>query len=484
MALRNLSYHYKIPLSLVLVIAITALVVSGTLTLRAYQEAKRELISAGTELGKTLSRALRPALLHDEIWQAYEVITTPLDARHDAAAERVIAVLDDKLRIYVSSAPRELPVLAALQGVSAEYRRLAQRISGHAGAEPFAVDDGGWDFIHVVVPVLAEDRTRLGTLVLSSSRSLFLPQFHQALAAVLVSTAAVLAVLLPLGWYWGKRMAQPLEYLAESMARVGREPIESLRRGLPEGGDEIGVLSSRFRRMLEELEEKKAMQQQMLASERLAAIGRLTAGISHEINNPLGGMLNAISTYRKHGAPDAMTAKTMSLLERGLTQIRETVAALLVEARLESHALTPQDIEDTRTLVAHNAQRKSARLEWQNELSEPLPLPSTPVRQILLNLLLNAVEAVEPKGRLECRISRVNGSLCLSVANDGREIGPERLKHLYEPFISQGPAAGAGNGLGLWVTYQLVQQMGGAIEAQTGPSRTCFNVTLPVGSGS
>ena len=428
--------------------------------------------------------AVSPRRLRDQLWQAYEVITTPLDARHDGGSERVIAVLDNKLQIYVSSAPRKLRVLAPLEGVSAEFGMLAKRIASHGAAEPFAVDDGGWDFIHVVVPVLAEDRTRLGTLVLSSSRSLFLPQFYKALAAVLLSTALVLAVLLPIGWYWGKRMAQPLEYLADSMTKVGREPIESLQRGLPTGGDEIGVLSSRFSRMLEELEEKKAMEQQMLASERLAAIGRLTAGISHEINNPLGGMLNAINTYRKHGTPDAMTAKTISLLQRGLTQIRETVAALLVEARLESHALTPQDIEDTRTLVAHDAQHKNIRLEWQNDLNEPLPLPSTPVRQILLNLLLNAVEAVEPKGRLECHISRVNGSLCLSVANDGREISPEQLKHLYEPFISHSEAAGEGSGLGLWVTYQLVQQMGGNIEAQTGPSRTCFNVTLPVGSES
>lgn len=482
MALRNLSYHYKIPLSLVLVIAVTALVVSATLTFRAYHEAKRELISAAHDLGKTLSRALRPALLHDEIWQAYEVITTPLDARHDAASERLIAVLDNKLQVYVSSSPRTVPVLAPMQSVSAEFRMLATRIGEQAGSDPFTVDDSGWAFIHVVVPVLAEDRTRLGTLVLSSSRTLFLPQFYSALTTVLLSTGLMLAILLPIGWYWGKRMAQPLEYLAESMTKVGREPIESLQRGLPKGGDEIGVLSSRFSRMLEELEEKKAMEQQMLASERLAAIGRLTAGISHEINNPLGGMLNAINTYRKHGTPDAMTAKTISLLERGLTQIRETVAALLVEARLESHALTPQDIEDTRTLVSHDTQHKNVRLDWQNELSEPLPLPSTPVRQVLLNLLLNAVAAVEPKGRLECHVSRVNGSLRLYVANDGREISREQLQHLYEPFGAHGETAGKGSGLGLWVTYQLVQQMGGNIEAQTGPSRTCFNVTLPIGS--
>lgn len=478
---RNLSYHYKIPLSLMLVIAVTALVVSASLTFRAYHEAKRELVSATLDLGKTLSRTLRPALLHDEIWQAYEIITTPLDAHTTEAPDRVIAVLDSNSQIYVSSAPAQFPLLTPLDSVGAEFASLSRRIAKNSGQEPFAVDESDGQFIHVVVPVLAEDRAPLGTLVLSSSRALFLQQFYSALGAVLASTAIVLTILLPVGWYWGRSMARPLEYLAESMTKVGREPIDTLRQGLRSGRDEIGILSARFSRMLEELEEKKAMEQQVLASERLAAIGRLTAGISHEINNPLGGMLNAISTYRKRGTQDPTTAKTMFLLERGLTQIRETVAALLVEARLETHALTPQDIEDTRTLVAHDTQHRDVQLVWQNELSEPLPLPSTPVRQILLNLLINAVAAVEPKGRLECRIARANGALQMSVANDGREISREQLEHLYEPFAPHADSPGKGNGLGLWVTYQLVQQMGGSIEAQSGPSRTQFNVSLPIG---
>jgi len=151
-----------------------------------------------------------------------------------------------------------------------------------------------------------------------------MPQFYRALNDVLLSTLVVLLILLPIGWFWGKRMAKPLEYLAESMTKVGREPTESLRHGLPEGRDEIGVLSSRFSRMLEELEEKKGNCRSRCSPpsvlRRSVALPRAS---SHEINNPLGGMLNAISTYRKRGNADPMTAKTISLLERGLLQIRK-----------------------------------------------------------------------------------------------------------------------------------------------------------------
>ena len=477
--LANLKYHYKIPLSLILVIAVTALVVSGTLTLRAYQDAKRELVTSVLGLGKVLSRTLRPALLHDEVWQAFETVITPLDSRVERrAGERLIVVLDRRHQIYVASSPERFPMLERLAVVDAEFGELGRRIAGRGADEPFTAEETGWDYIHVVIPILAVDGARLGTLIVSSSRVLFLPQFYEALGGAAWSTLAVLLVLLPIGWYWGKRMAEPLEYLADSMTKVGREPTAVLRRGLPRGADEVGMLGAGFDKMLQELEEKKAMEEQMLASERLAAIGRLTAGISHEINNPLGGMLNAISTYKKHGSPDAMTMKTMSLLERGLLQIRETVGALLVEAKLESHALTLQDFEDARTLVAPSAQAKSARLIWSNQIDEPLPLPSTQVRQILLNLLLNAVAAVERKGRLECSISRANGSLRLSVANDGKQISRERLEHLYEPFATH--EASGGGGLGLWVTYQLVQQLKGRIEADSQPSGTTFTVTLPI----
>lgn len=481
--LRDLKYHYKIPLSLTLVIAVTALVVSATLTLLAYQNAKRELVANALGLGKVLSRTLRPALLHDEPWQAYEIVATPLEMRAErGAAERMIVVLDGRDQIYVSSSPMRFPMLGTLAGVDAEFGAVARYIAAHSSDDAFTAEQGDWDFIHVVVPILAEDGARLGTLIVASSRASFLPQFYDALGGVALSTLAVLLVLLPIGWYWGRRMAEPLEYLAESMTKVGREPIEALRRGLPRSGDEIGMLGAGFDRMLQELEEKKAMQKQMLASERLAAIGRLTAGISHEINNPLGGMLNAISTYKKHGSGDAMTMKTLSLLERGLLQIRETVGALLVEARLESHALTKQDIEDARTLVTPEAQEKSAQLVWSNEIVDPLPLPSTQVRQILLNLLLNAVAAVEHRGRLECSIARVNGSLRMAIANDGRQISRERMDHLYEPFAAQNDVAAGGGGLGLWVTYQLVQQLNGSIVADSRPTGTTFTVDLPIGA--
>ena len=214
----------------------------------------------------------------------------------------------------------------------------------------------------------------------------------------------------------------------------------------------------------------------MLASERLAAVGRLAAGVAHEINNPLGGMLNALNTFRRYSDTGDLGRETLALLERGLHQIRETVAALLVEASPKSHQLTANDIDDVRTLLLSDINRKQIRLDWRNEIDNPVPLPSTPIRQILINLSFNAVQATEEQGVIECRVGADNDTFSMIVRNEGAEIPKEQLSRLFEPFTENA----VGNGLGLWVTYQLIQQLKGRIEVQHDKGRTTFTVDLPI----
>jgi signal transduction histidine kinase len=216
----------------------------------------------------------------------------------------------------------------------------------------------------------------------------------------------------------------------------------------------------------------------MLQSERLAAVGRLAAGMAHEINNPLGGMLTALDTLKCHGDLDSRTLKTVALIERGLTQIRDTVGALLVEARMKSRDLLPQDIEDVRTLVAPQAHKKTLRLDWVNGLDRSAAVPATLVRQILINLTLNAIAAAAENGHVACEIGLESGALHLAVTNDGKLLSVEQMEHLFEPFS---PLSEGGHGLGLWVTYQIVQQLGGRITAERRDGRMRFAVRLPIG---
>jgi signal transduction histidine kinase len=442
----------------------------------AYQDLRRDLITSAEGLGRTLSRALIPAMLRDEVWQAYETIITPFDLPRDLQSDdKVIVVLDNGHRVYVSSHPRLFPTLAPLTHIDGRYAPVVGRNRTERPAETFALQEAIPGHILVVVPIVTEDDSRLGTVLLSYSESLFGPRFRAILQQVLLSTGMVLAVLLPIGWYAGNRMVIPLLQLAEAVRRLGHEPPSHIGAQLYEGGDEIGQLGRQFRRMLSEMAEKHALQKEVIAGDRLAAIGRLTSGIAHEINNPLGGMLNAINTRRRHGAPDALTERTLSLLERGLVQIKSTVGALLVEARIESRALTRADVDDIRTLVLHQASERRVRLIWQNELPARIELPSAPVRQVLINLLLNAVQAAGRDGYAACRVGVEKGKLLVEVSNDGKSLSPAQMERLFEPFASE-----SGTGLGLWVSYQIVQQLGGVIRADSAGGTTQFVVVLPV----
>ncbi len=460
--LQNLSYRVKTPLSLSLVILSTALVVSTVLIAQAYQDSRQSLIDNGLALGNLLSRSLRPTLVHDDVWQAYETLAAAFSPEQDARA--AIVVLPDNM-VYVSSQPQRFPTYAPLSAIRPEYAVLTAYLK-HRSLVPEVQVGAASNRLFILVPILADDQVRLGTLVLSYSRALSLPQFWRTASRVGLATLGVLVLLLPLGWLWGKRLSTPLGQLADCMECIGSVPPDRLDCDLATGEDEIGLLATRFKAMLGELQEKQVLEKQVLASERLAALGRMSAGIAHEINNPLGGMLNAINTYQHHGTPDTLTAKTFFLLERGLTQIRETVAALLVEAQLESRAFTVQDVEDIYILTLPDAQHKGLDFTWKNNLTEPLPLPSTQVRQILLNLLLNAVTGAPQRGWVKLTVMSGDGRLRISVHNSGAPITPERMEHLFEPFH------GEGHGLGLWVTTKLCNSSTAALKPAASPAKT------------
>jgi two-component system, NtrC family, sensor kinase len=477
---RDLSLVYKTPLRISALVIITAVLVTGSLVLRERDELRRDLIGHSQGVARVLAKTLVEPIVHDDAWRAYEIINAPFhtaEGTTPAQTAEIVMVLDARHMVYVSTRPTEYPMLANPAYIDPEYASVQQAVADAASNEPTAIVAPASGKLYVVLPILA-DGVELGTLVMGYSGAVFRPRFVALVQRAGLVTAAVLALLLPAGWLFGRRVAQPLVDLAGAMGRVGphlagdTEYVHRYR-----GRDEIGRLGLEFQRMLAGLREKEVLERQMIASDRLAAIGRLTAGIAHEINNPLGGMLNAISTFKRHGTNDPLTGKTLSLIERGLKQIQETVAALLVEARVESHALTRQDIEDTHTLVLADAQAKAARFDWVNEIEAPLPLPSTQTRQVLINLLLNAVHAMDRGGQVQCRTALHEGRLRIAVTNDGQHIPADKLHLLFEPFSL---LSREGHGLGLWVTYQIVQQLGGTIRVESEPGRTQFIVELPL----
>lgn len=478
MRLFDLSLRHKMPLWGSVLIVTSTLAVSGALMLRAYDDLKHDLVISSESLGFTLAKTLFPTLLHDDSWRAYELIRAPFHEERvkqtlDPAA---IFVVDKNLRVLVSSQPLAMPILADLATLGEDFPALAEALRVKTPEATGAHEFPDSDRLHVSIPI-AEEGAHLGTLVITHNKNGFLPRFFGFAMGAAGTGALVLAILLPLNWYWGRRMTEPLVQLAKGMSEIVSGAPEELGPELYAYHDELGQLFTAYRRAAAEIRAKSALEREVMQSERLAAVGRLAAGIAHEVNNPLGGMLMAIDTLKQRGTMDAATAHTVALLERGLQQITETVGALLVQARVQARDLGRQDFEDVRTLVEPQVAGKFLRLDFELDLPESLPLPASFVRQVLINLLLNAIAATPREGRIRVTAIQSHDEFRLVVANEGEPPPQEILAHLFEPFVS---GREGGHGLGLWVTYQTVKQLNGSISVECRDGEIRFAVSLPL----
>lgn len=479
----DLSYRIKIPLAITTVIVMTELVVSAALVTRAFSDAGRDLEASANNLGAVLARSLRDPIIRDDVWQAFEVIRTPLAARLPDNPLHGIVVLDADSKVLVSTDPQRVPVMSEATALPAALRALLESDDALRSAASYFSRERIDDELGALAPVLSEDGNRIGSVLLLFDAQRYSDRIWNSIADIALVSIPGMLLLIPLGWIAGKRMAEPLSRLAQTLTRVGTQPAESLANSLPPAsGDEIGTLARSAHTMLEGMARKEALEREVVTAERLAAVGRVSAAIAHEINNPLGGMLNAIDTLDKHGQPDAFTRKTLALLERGLQQIRGTVGALLVEARLDSPALAPSDWQDLKMLIAPQAATRGVQLNWKVDCDETLPLPAHQVRQLALNLLLNATEAAEPGGVIELSVALRGSELVVSVGNSGNPIPANLMERLFEPFVTsaQAPTTPRSYGLGLWICYQIMNQLNGTITAESEDGWTRFIVTLPV----
>ena len=477
----DLSFRYKIPLWGAVLIIITELAVAGTLMFNAYDDLKDNLHIDTEIMGYSLISNLVPALKISDIQREYEIISTPLKSKSPGSNPVnaiSIMVVDNLLRVVVSAQPDSGPMVTDMRHLSPDYAEVAKQISEMDQSESEHINLAGSKYYYYLTPIYSKN-DHLGTLIIVYPKNLIMPRFIKLARQGLTAAAIILAILLPFNWYWGWRMALPLVQLAERMGAITRKWPEDLDPKLYAHRDELGRLFEAYTQMLDSLKDREQLENKVIQSERLAALGQLSAGIAHEINNPLSGMLTAIDTLKCYSDIDPRTTKTIALIVRGLNQIKDTVGALLVESKVNSRNLTPQDIEDVLTLITPMARKKGLHIGWHNSIDEDVALPATFVRQIMINLLLNAVQAASQQGEVSFDIAIADNQLQFSVANNGKTLTDDQIAHLFEPFSTQGES---GHGLGLWVTYQIVHQLGGHVGVKReSNNKMHFTVNIPMG---
>ncbi|CUQ68299.1 putative Histidine kinase [Candidatus Nitrospira inopinata] len=242
----------------------------------------------------------------------------------------------------------------------------------------------------------------------------------------------------------------------------------------------LGVLG-----IARDMTETKKLEQQIRNAEKLASIGKLAAGVAHEINNPLGGILNCLYNLRKGGISPARQEEYWASMEHGVRRVQKIVRQLLDFSQQHEPEFSPADInqivERVLTLTTHLFAPNRIALETELGLGLPnVMVDSHMIEQVLMNLILNAVQAMKNGGVLTIRTSIAEGVCRVEVRDTGSGIPPSILPRVFDPFFTT-KGEGEGTGLGLSVNLGIVERHGGRIlvDSEVGKGTT-FTLCLPV----
>ena len=378
----------------------------------------------------------------------------------------------------------------------------------------FVVND--W-YISGYLPIRDSYGERVGMLYVGFLEAPFAQAKRDALLWMLGAFAAVLAVSVPVFLRLAKGIFAPLERMTATMDRVGAGDL-SARNDLPLVRDEIaqvaahmddlldqvqdrdarlrawaGELNQRVEERTAELREANAKLEetfrQLVMSEKLASIGEITAGVAHEINNPVAVIQGNMDVIREALGPAAAPLKTeLDLIDGQVTRIRAIVGKLLQFAGPGEYAETGTTVplgplvRDCLVLVEHVLSRKDIAVVLNDTGAPLVRIAPGEMQQVIINLVVNAVQAMGDHGRLTLSVAGAErdgapGSV-LRVADTGPGIAPDRLGSVFDPFFTTKP--GEGTGLGLSISQTLIQRAGGIITARNRDAGGAeFTVWLP-----
>jgi len=295
---------------------------------------------------------------------------------------------------------------------------------------------------------------------------------------------SIFAVALSLTFLFNKLVARRIDRLSQAMEKYPQQGY-AVTDDKHLYKDEIGRLIKGFGDLCERLEraqtELDKTMQQAFYNEKMASLGQLTAGIAHEINNPLGGLLNCVKTMQEEPENLELHMRYLPLLEKGLRRIEHIMRQLLNFGRKAPLNFSRVDIDDIIRECCEllEYRMKNISLTTDLQLRENYCIDVEALRQIIVNTALNAIQAMPEGGSLTISTRRRGPKIIIEVRDTGTGIDPAIMDKIFDPFFTT-KEVGEGTGLGLAVTYSLVRQMEGNIEVRSeNGNGSLFTISLP-----
>jgi len=320
-------------------------------------------------------------------------------------------------------------------------------------------------------------------LFILATVSLRNPERHAVLIVAGTGAVAICAVLIVVLAYVIQR---PLVELQEKIGQVSEGDLD-VAVSFAQRNDEIGDLGRNFNHMMQQLRESRAEierlhRTQMSRAEHLATLGELATGLAHEIRNPLAGIAGVIEIVGRDLPPTSPARAVVKDVRLEIGRISRTLTDLLETARPRRPEVRRSNLNTTVEHAVMLARQQVLSKPIKIELQKSPDLPevehdSDQIHQVLLNLLLNAVQAMEGPGTVLVEIGSREGYASVAVIDTGRGIAPQNLPNIFRPFYT---TKGEGTGLGLSLAHRIVEDHHGRIEVSSVVGKgSTFTVLLP-----
>jgi signal transduction histidine kinase len=415
-----------------------------------------------------LSVALGPFVLRQDLWEVYDLLSR---ARAATEGNRLLltVVADAEGRVMAATDPRRAPVDAAIAPFLTK------------SMEPRAVRMTGDPVLLVVAPVVFQGR-KVGQIVTELDVTDLLAERRQVTLWLLLGNAAATMTLAFAGWLAVSRLLHPLGLMVAAMAGRDGVPKPIPVTDIPVGDPGVMRLLATYNAMTTAAHARAEAERRLAERERFVSLGRLSSSLAHEINNPLGGLMNATDTILRFPDRADVVRQSAELVQRGLAHMRDVSRAILDQNRLDraGQPLRPEDFDDLRLLFEPEASWRGLTLHWRIDAPAAVMvrLPATPVRQVVLNLLLDAAAAARDPGLVALQVTEDAQVLAIAVQDSGPGLGPDDLARLMEA----GPVP-QGGGVGLRLVHDLVASLHGTLHHDRVDGLTVITVALPVGGG-
>ncbi|WP_264214563.1 sensor histidine kinase [Leisingera thetidis] len=374
----------------------------------------------------------------------------------------------------------------------------------------FVVND--W-YISAYEPILDSRGHRAGMLYVGFLETPFRQAKRQSVLALGGAFLLIAALSVPIFLRWAGRIFRPLEGMTQTIARVEQGDLAARNR-LQEDSGEIARVASHFNSLLDQVQERdrqlrhwgesleakveertadlreanrrlERTTERLIVSEKLAAVGEITASVAHEINNPVAVIQGNLDLARTVLGDQARPVEEeFRLIDDQVYRIGVIVSKLLQFARPEEYSgaaglISPAEVlSDCLVLTRHQIEAAGVTAETRLTSTGEVRMSRTELQQVLVNLILNAVQAMPGGGRLTLTAEDAPDGVLLTARDTGTGIPPEVLSRIFDPFFTTKQAQGTG--LGLSISHQLVSRAGGRISAQSQPGQgSRFEIFLP-----